>query len=47
LISAAGDHTSIAAKQAVAARVPGAEVVVVPNTHHALPLEAPAAFNLR
>ena len=45
LISADGDYTPVAAKHAVAARVRGAEVVVVPNTHHALPLEAPAAFN--
>lgn len=45
LICADGDYTPVAAKEAVAAAVPGATVVVVPDSHHALPLEAPDAFN--
>lgn len=45
LIAADGDYTPLARKHELAAQVPGAKVVVIPNTHHALPVENPAAFN--
>ncbi|MGV3619680.1 MAG: alpha/beta fold hydrolase [Archangium sp.] len=45
LIAADGDYTSLERKHALAARVPGAKVIVIPNTHHAVPVENPTAFN--
>lgn len=45
LLCADGDYTPLARKHELAARVPGARVIVVPDTHHALPVEAPDAFN--
>ncbi len=45
LLCADGDYTPVSRKQALAAQVPGAEVIVIPDTHHALPAEAPEAFN--
>lgn len=44
-ICAEADYSPVSVKQALAARIPGATVVVVPDTHHALPVENPAAFN--
>lgn len=44
-VSADGDYTPIAAKQELVARIRGAKLVVVPDSHHALPVECPAPFN--
>jgi pimeloyl-ACP methyl ester carboxylesterase len=44
-VAADADYTPVATKQALAARIPGAKVVVVPNSHHAVPVECPDAFN--
>jgi 3-oxoadipate enol-lactonase len=39
------DYTPVALKQAYAARLPRARVLVVPDSRHALPLEKPQEFN--
>lgn len=39
------DYSAVALKRAYAARMPRAEVVVVPNARHALPVERPDEFN--
>jgi 3-oxoadipate enol-lactonase len=39
------DYTPVALKQAYAARLPNARVVVVPDSRHALPMEKPREFN--
>jgi len=39
------DYTPVAAKRAYADRLPRAQVVVVPDSRHALPLEKPREFN--
>jgi 3-oxoadipate enol-lactonase len=39
------DYTPVALKQAYAARLPNAKVVVVPDSRHALPMEKPREFN--
>ena len=45
VVSADADYTPVSAKQAYARRMQRAEVVVVPDSHHALPAEAPERFN--
>ncbi len=45
LLCADGDYTPISRKHELAAKVPGAKVIVIPDTHHAVPVEAPDAFN--
>jgi pimeloyl-ACP methyl ester carboxylesterase len=44
-VAADADYTPVATKQALAARISGAKVVVVPDSHHAVPIERPEAFN--
>ena len=44
-VAADQDYTPVEMKQALAARIPGAEVIVIPNSHHAVPVECPDAFN--
>lgn len=44
-IAADADYTPVAVKEVLARRIPGARVVVIPNSHHAVPVECPAAFN--
>ena len=39
------DYTPVAAKQAYVERMPNAELVVVKNARHVLPIERPKAFN--
>lgn len=45
LICADGDYTPLSRKEELVAQVPGASLVVIPQTHHAVPVEAPEAFN--
>lgn len=45
VIAADQDYTPVAAKEAYIARLPTAKLVVVPDSHHALPVEHPEAFN--
>ena len=45
VVGAEHDYPFLLDKQAWVSRMPKAELVVVPNTHHALPVEAPDAFN--
>jgi len=45
VIVGAGDRLSLAPSRAVAAAVPGARLVVVPEAGHVVNLQAPAAFN--
>lgn len=44
-IAAEHDYTPVEAKRSLAARMPNARVIVVPDSHHALPVECPAQFN--
>ncbi len=39
------DYTPVALKEAYAKLMPHAELVVIPNAHHAAPIERPEAFN--
>ncbi len=45
IISADQDYTPVSFKQEYIALLPNATLAVVPNSHHALPLERPEAFN--
>jgi 3-oxoadipate enol-lactonase len=45
VIAADQDYTPVAAKEAYLAKLPAAKLVVVPDSHHALPVEHPEAFN--
>lgn len=45
VIGAEHDYPFLLDKQVWVRAMPQAELVVVPNTHHALPIEAPEAFN--
>jgi pimeloyl-ACP methyl ester carboxylesterase len=44
-LSAESDYTPIELKEEYVAQIPGARLVVIPASHHALPLERPQAFN--
>ncbi|HUP92463.1 MAG TPA: alpha/beta hydrolase [Solimonas sp.] len=44
-LTADQDYSPVAYKQAYVDRVAGARLVVVPDSHHALPMEKPQAFN--
>ncbi len=46
ILTADQDYTPVAAKEAYARTMPNARVKVIPNTHHAIPMEAPEAFNV-
>ena len=39
------DYTPVAFKEAYIKRIPNAELVVIPDAHHAMPLEYPEEFN--
>ena len=45
VISADQDYAPVALKEAYVAAMPKAELVVIPDSRHALPLEKPAEFN--
>lgn len=45
ILAADQDYTPVAFKQAYAAQLPNAALVVIPDSHHAVPMERPAAFN--
>jgi 3-oxoadipate enol-lactonase len=45
ILAADQDYTPVAFKQAYTAQLPNAELVVVPDSRHALPMEKPEAFN--
>lgn len=45
VVAADGDYTPVSTKQAYARAMPRAEVVVVEDARHALPVEAPEKFN--
>ncbi len=45
VLAAEQDYTPVALKEAYAAAMPKAELVVIPDARHALPLERPEAFN--
>jgi 3-oxoadipate enol-lactonase len=38
-------YTPVAVKEALAKKIPGATVTVLPHSHHAAPLERPETFN--
>lgn len=45
ILAADQDYSPVAAKEAYAALIPNAQLVVIPDAHHALPLECPEKFN--
>lgn len=45
VIASDGDYTPVATKEAYVAQIPGAELVVIEDARHALPMEHPAQFN--
>ncbi|NOX60501.1 MAG: alpha/beta fold hydrolase [Chloroflexi bacterium] len=45
VVAADEDYTPVAAKEAYAAEMPNARVVVIENSHHATPVDQPDAFN--
>lgn len=45
LVSAEHDYTPVSEKNRIAARMPNAELAVVEDAHHALPVEKPDGFN--
>ena len=45
VLAAEQDYTPVALKEAYAAAIPKAELVVIADSRHALPLERPEAFN--
>lgn len=44
-VAADEDYTPVASKEALAKKIAGAQVVVISNSHHAVPVECPEAFN--
>jgi len=45
IIAADQDYTPVALKEAYAKRIPDAQLVVISNAHHAVPMEQPEQFN--
>ncbi len=45
VIAADGDYTPVAAKEACVKLLPNARLRVIPDAHHATPIERPEAFN--
>ena len=45
IMSADQDYTPVAFKEAYVGKIPGANLVVIPDSHHAAPSERPEAFN--
>ncbi len=45
VLAAEYDYTPVAVKEAYVAKLPDAQLVVIPDAHHALPVEKPRAFN--
>lgn len=45
IVAADQDYTPVSFKEEYVARMPNARLVIVPDSHHALPLERPDAFN--
>ncbi len=45
VIAADNDYTPVALKEAYVAQIPGAKLVVIPDSRHALPVERPQSFN--
>lgn len=45
IVSADQDYLPVAAKRAYAAQMPNARVMVIPDSHHGLPVEKPEEFN--
>lgn len=45
IVASDQDYTPVSAKEAYIAKMPTASLTVIPNAHHALPVERPQAFN--
>lgn len=45
ILTADADYTPVSAKEAFIPKIAGAKLVVIPNSHHATPVECPEAFN--
>jgi pimeloyl-ACP methyl ester carboxylesterase len=46
ILAADQDYTPLAVKEAYAKLMPDAQVVVIPDAHHATPIERPQEFNI-
>jgi pimeloyl-ACP methyl ester carboxylesterase len=45
VIAADQDYSPVAVKESYVKLMPNAELVIIPDAHHALPIEKPDAFN--
>lgn len=45
VLASDGDYTPVSDKEAFVSKMPRAELVVIPDSHHALPVERPNEFN--
>jgi len=45
IMAADQDYTPISLKEEYTPKIPGAKLVVIPNSHHAAPMETPETFN--
>jgi 3-oxoadipate enol-lactonase len=45
VIAADGDYSPVAVKEAYVKAIPNARLVVIPDSHHAVPIERPEEFN--
>lgn len=45
ILSADQDYTPVTVKEAIVAKMPNAKLAVIPNSHHAVPVERPEEFN--
>jgi pimeloyl-ACP methyl ester carboxylesterase len=46
VIAADQDYSPLSVKEAYTAQIPGARLAVIPDSHHATPVERPQEFNL-
>jgi pimeloyl-ACP methyl ester carboxylesterase len=46
ILAADQDYSPVSIKEAYAAKIPGARLVVIPDSRHAMPVERPQEFNL-
>jgi 3-oxoadipate enol-lactonase len=45
IVAADADYTPLATKEAYLRKMPNASLKIIPNSHHAVPMERPQAFN--
>ncbi len=45
MVAADGDYTPLSVKEAFISKMPKAELIVIPDSHHATPVDSPERFN--